>query len=183
MKSKFWTLIFAFCPGASQMYQGYMKRGLSLITMFMLNIFVACLIPLFAVFLAVIYMFNFFDALNLHSSLREHTAAPDDYLIHLSAGSESELRAILGNHRLVGWGLVAAGVLGLYKTFMQDTLQALYWDYPNNMVVEFLYQLSNKLPGIIVCAALVILGVRLVRNPKKSCSNRQMPPIPDEDEE
>ena len=27
------TFLFAFCPGAGQMYQGYMKRGLSLITM------------------------------------------------------------------------------------------------------------------------------------------------------
>ena len=26
------TFLFAFVPGAGQMYQGYMKRGLSLIT-------------------------------------------------------------------------------------------------------------------------------------------------------
>ena len=32
------TLLFAFIPGAGQMYQGYMKRGLSLITMFCLSI-------------------------------------------------------------------------------------------------------------------------------------------------
>ena len=27
------TLLFAFIPGAGQMYQGYMKRGLSLVLM------------------------------------------------------------------------------------------------------------------------------------------------------
>ena len=32
------TLLFACIPGAGQMYQGYMKRGLSLITMFCLFI-------------------------------------------------------------------------------------------------------------------------------------------------
>ena len=34
------TLLFACIPGAGQMYQGYMKRGLSLITMFCLFIIV-----------------------------------------------------------------------------------------------------------------------------------------------
>ena len=34
MKNGILTFLFAFCPGAGQMYQGYMKRGLSLITMF-----------------------------------------------------------------------------------------------------------------------------------------------------
>ena len=29
MKNGILTFIFAFCPGAGQMYQGYMKRGLS----------------------------------------------------------------------------------------------------------------------------------------------------------
>ena len=36
MKNGILTFFFAFCPGAGQMYQGYMKRGLSLITMFCL---------------------------------------------------------------------------------------------------------------------------------------------------
>ena len=33
LKNGFLTLLFAFIPGAGQMYQGYMKRGLSLILM------------------------------------------------------------------------------------------------------------------------------------------------------
>ena len=31
LKNGLLTLLFAFIPGAGQMYQGYMKRGLSLI--------------------------------------------------------------------------------------------------------------------------------------------------------
>lgn len=184
MKNKFWTVLFALCPGASQMYQGYMKRGLSLITLFMLNIFAACLFPLLAVFLAVIYMYNFFDALNLHSSLRDRTAAPDDYLIHLDLLNDSELRRFVQNRSLVGWGLVAVGVLGLYEAFVHNFIQNLYWEHSGNAVLQILYELSSKLPALVVCVALVILGMRLVRGPKKPHSNRQMPPVPgDEDEE
>ena len=37
-KSGFFTFCLAFCPGAGQMYQGYMKRGTSLLVLFMLII-------------------------------------------------------------------------------------------------------------------------------------------------
>ena len=37
-KSGFLTFCLAFCPGAGQMYQGYMKRGTSLVVLFMLII-------------------------------------------------------------------------------------------------------------------------------------------------
>ena len=43
MKNGILTFLFAFCPGAGQMYQGYMKRGLSLITMFCLFIMAGAL--------------------------------------------------------------------------------------------------------------------------------------------
>ena len=49
------TFLFAFVPGAGQMYQGYMKRGLSLITMFCLCIMAGMLLePL--VLTALIYI-------------------------------------------------------------------------------------------------------------------------------
>ena len=38
------TFLFAFVPGAGQMYQGYMKRGLSLITLFFLCIMAGMLL-------------------------------------------------------------------------------------------------------------------------------------------
>ena len=39
MKNGILTLIFSCIPGAGQMYQGYMERGLSLVSMFCLTIF------------------------------------------------------------------------------------------------------------------------------------------------
>ncbi len=184
MRNKFWTVVFALCPGASQMYQGYMKRGLSLITLFMLNVFAACIFPLVAVFLAVIYMYNFFDALNLHSSLRAGIAVPDDYIVHLELFNDIALRRLTLNHKLAGWGLVALGVLGLYEAFLHGLIENLYWNDTGNAVLRVLYQFSNKLPALVVCIALVVLGLRLVRGPKAHQDDRRMPPVPgDEDEE
>ena len=46
MKNGILTFIFAFCPGAGQMYQGYMKRGLSLLLAFCLYFFfgISCIL-------------------------------------------------------------------------------------------------------------------------------------------
>lgn len=55
------TLLFACIPGAGQMYQGYMKRGLSLITMFCLFIIVGSATGLDALVVGciVVYMYSF----------------------------------------------------------------------------------------------------------------------------
>ena len=45
-KSGFLTFCLAFCPGAGQMYQGYMKRGLSLMLM-------CCVIGVLAMLLGI----------------------------------------------------------------------------------------------------------------------------------
>ena len=43
-KNGFLTFVFACIPGAGQMYYGYMKRGLSMITIFCLGVVVAAII-------------------------------------------------------------------------------------------------------------------------------------------
>ena len=48
------TLLFAFIPGAGQMYQGYMKRGLSLVLMAAAISMAAMLIPPIAFALLVV---------------------------------------------------------------------------------------------------------------------------------
>lgn len=55
------TFLFAFCPGAGQMYQGYMKRGLSLITMFCLFIMAGALTGLDPLIVGclIVWMYSF----------------------------------------------------------------------------------------------------------------------------
>ncbi len=35
-KSRFFTFIFSFCPGAAEMYMGFMKNGVTLMAIFFL---------------------------------------------------------------------------------------------------------------------------------------------------
>ena len=190
LKNKILTVLFAFLPGASQMYQNYMKRGLSLIAVFMAGIFGACIFPLLGLVLPVVYMYNFFDALNLRQALRDGAAPEDDYMLHLGMLEDSGLKKLLRNNSLVGWGLVALGLLGLYRSFLQPQMERLYWNLVSaagepGPVLEFVMGLVNDLPGLVLCIALIVLGVHLVRGPRaaRSAKPREMPPVPGEEDD
>ena len=82
-KNGFLTLCFSFFPGAGQMYQGYMKRGLSQVILFVIPLIVGSfLFPIVMVFSGVVYMYSFFDSLNLRAQLRQGTAPPDALLLN-----------------------------------------------------------------------------------------------------
>ena len=75
-KNGFWTFCFAFIPGGGQMYQGYMKRGLSLMSMFMFVIFLSAFLGmgLLSLMLPVIWAYSFFDTFNIHGQTPEQAA-------------------------------------------------------------------------------------------------------------
>ena len=107
------TLLFACIPGAGQMYQGYMKRGLSLITMFCLFIILGSTTGLDALVVGciVVYMYSFFDTLNLRAQLAAEKAPEDDYLVHFN-WHDARMTQFMGeSHKLVGWGLIALGAI------------------------------------------------------------------------
>lgn len=64
-KNAFLTFIFACIPGAGQMYYGYMKRGLSMITFFCLFIMAGTLVDVLVVGSVIVWMYSFFDTYDL----------------------------------------------------------------------------------------------------------------------
>ena len=114
------TLLFACIPGAGQMYQGYMKRGLSLITMFCLSTFLGAWtqIAIFYIGAPIIYMYSFFDTLNLRAQLAAEKAPEDDYLVHFN-WHDARMTQFMGeSHKLVGWGLIALGAIVFYNNII-----------------------------------------------------------------
>ena len=169
-KNGFWTFCFAFIPGAGQMYQGYMKRGLSLVSVCAAAIGVASLFyPLVGFAFGVgciVWMYSFFDTFNLRSQLLTGDAPADDYLFHLGQDA-SFTRFFKARHKLFGWALVAVGLYTLYDELVMDLLARLYWRLENQWVVQVLYNILDKVPTVLICLALIALGVWLVRGPQK----------------
>lgn len=88
MRPKQGLLLFitSCLSGCGQMYQGYMKRGVSLLLGFFVILAIAGFLGLGAVafFLPVVWLYAFFDSYNLRSRILDGTAPQDEYLFGLS---------------------------------------------------------------------------------------------------
>ena len=155
LKNGFLTFCCAFIPGAGQMYQGYMKRGLSLILTACLIGMVSSLLNPVLLLLVVVWMYSFFDTFNLRAQIIADTAPEDDYLVHFDPRDKRLARALLDSHKLVGWLLIAFGALIAYQNLIMASL-----------------------PDVVVCVVLIVCGVWLVKGPhpaKKPDASKDVP--------
>lgn len=166
-KNGFLTLLFAFIPGAGQMYQGYMKRGLSLILMACTICVAAMLFSPLAFLLLVVFMYSFFDTFNLRAQISLGTAPEDDYLVHFDPQDKRLARMLLDSHKLVGWVLIAVGVLIAYENIIMSTLGDILWRWGQKAPAwRAVYLVMDELPEVVFCVALILCGIWLVRGPK-----------------
>ena len=161
------TLLFAFIPGAGQMYQGYMKRGLSLMLMAAAISMAAMLIPPIAFALLVVFMYSFFDTFNLRAQISMGTAPEDDYLVHFN-WHDARMTQFMGeSHKLVGWGLIALGAIVFYNNIIMRVLGDVMWRWgQDSPVFRAIDLMLDAFPQIVVCVALIVCGMWLVRGPK-----------------
>ena len=159
------TLLFALIPGAGEMYQGYMKRGLSLITMFCLPAALGAMtrIEVLYIGLPIVYMYSFFDTFNLRAQIGMGTAPEDDYLVHMDLHDKRLVQFLADSHKLLGWALIAFGALVGYQNILMNTLGDLLWRWgKTSPVFRALYLVMDQLPEVVVCVALIVCGIWLV---------------------
>ena len=163
------TLLCALIPGAGQMYQGYMKRGLSLITMFCLSVALGAMTQIGVLYIGmpIIYMYSFFDTFNLRAQLGLGTAPEDDYLVHIDPKDRRLMQLLADSHKLLGWLLIAFGAMVAYQNILMSTLGDLLWRWgKESPFLRALYLVMDQLPSVVVCVALIVCGIWLVRGPK-----------------
>ena len=163
------TLLFALIPGAGEMYQGYMKRGLSLITMFCLSTFLGAWtqIAIFYIGAPIIYMYSFFDTFNLRAQIGMGTAPEDDYLVHFDPHDKRLAQLLADSHKLLGWALIAFGALVGYQNILMNTLGDLLWRWgKESPIFRALYLVMDQLPEVLVCVVLIVCGIWLVKGPR-----------------
>lgn len=179
LKNGLLTLLFAFIPGAGQMYQGYMKRGLSLMLMCCVIGVLAMLFAPIALFLMLVFMYSFFDTLNLRAQIALGNAPADDYLVHLDPKDKRLARLLLDSHKLVGWALIAFGALIAYQSLIMNILGDLVYRWGHSSpVFRALYLVMASLPDVVVCVVLIVCGVWLVKGPhpaKKPDASKDVP--------
>ena len=161
------TFLFACIPGAGQMYQGYMKRGLSLITLLFLCIMAGMLLEPLVLTALIVWMYSFFDTFNLRAQFIAGTAPADDYLVHFNTKDARLTLFFRDSHKLVGWALIALGAMVAYQNIIMRVLGDVMWRWgQDNPVFRAIYLMLDALPQIVVCVALIVCGMWLVRGPK-----------------
>ena len=159
MKNGILTFLFAFCPGAGQMYQGYMKRGLSLITMFCVAFGAGTLLGVLYVAMPIVWMYSFFDTFNLRAQIGAGTAPQDDYLVHINWHDQRMEQFMLDSHKLLGWGLIAFGVWALYDILIADWMTTVLEHF---FGYGYAYDIIHGIPNILVGILLVSTVFRLI---------------------
>ena len=165
-KHGFWVFIFSLIPGAGEMYMGFKKQGLSIMLLFWGVIALASITGLgwLAMFLPVIWFYSFFNVHNLKSlSEEEFYSVEDNYILHMDQFS-GDIGKLLQKHRNVtAWVLILFGICILWSRFTS----LLYFIVPNNMV-DYVYNISNSLPQIVIAAGIIAAGIYLLTQQKKN---------------
>ena len=175
-KNAFLTFIFACIPGTGQMYYGYMKRGLSMITFFCLFIMAGTLVDVLVVGSVIVWMYSFFDTYDLIRHMAAGEPKEDSLLV---LGNYGEIKKLVPQHnRLIGWGLVGFGVWALYETFISNWLYTLLC----NLVGEgYAYDIITGIPNIVIAALLIFAGIKLLGlHPETKHGDDELPPYPHE---
>ena len=112
-------------------------------------------------------MYSFFDTFNLRAQIIADTAPEDDYLVHFDPRDRRLARALLDSHKLVGWALIAFGALIAYQSLIMNILGDLVYRWGHSSpAFRALYLVMASLPDVVVCVALIVCGVWLVKGPK-----------------
>lgn len=160
-KSRFLTFFLGMIPGAGQMYLGYMKRGVSLMTMFFMCIAISGIlnISFLVVGLPIIWFYAFFDAMNLRALTYDERFRPmDDYIFHLRDLEKYDVFRFLQKRRMVV-GVVCI-LLGVYF-ILQNIVAPFFY----SIGIDF-FNFFRNIPMLAVSIAIIWFGISLVKSDK-----------------
>lgn len=171
-KNRFLSFCFSLLPGAGEMYLGFMKMGLSLISVFALSIIITLYFNIgvmgFAVF--VVWVYGFFHANNLASlSDEEFNRIEDEYLFGFGEKDLDSLKdSVMGKYRKIfAIILILFGISMLWQTFCRLLRYIVGNDYYYQYIHSFMRTISSDVPRVLIAFLIIWLGIKLIRGKKE----------------
>jgi len=170
-KNTFFTFIFSFIPGAAEMYMGFMKNGLSILTLFFVPIILTGLLygaDYICIISGIIYIAAFFHARNIATAPDEEFATfKDDYVFNEIKGENFAGFPKL-NYRK--WGaaiLIIIGISGVWEMFNKNLLSALGVLGYSEETRRFAETILDSVPAVVFSVAMIVIGIILINGKKK----------------
>ena len=153
-KNLFLTFCFSFIPGAGQMYQNYMKRGLSLMCLAGVLLILAIMTEtiIFVIPFLVVMAYSFFDTYNIRNAIGTQEQTKDDYV--LKGLNFDKLK----NNKLLGIGIILIGGYIL----LNNILYGIAKDTGIQILIDAIRLVRAYLPSIIVSAITIGAGVKML---------------------
>ena len=155
-KSLFFTFCFSFIPGAGQMYQNYMKRGLSIMCLAgVLFVFAVMLeTVIFLIPFLIIMAYSFFDTYNLRNLIGTENQIEDDYIF-----KGFNIDKVKGN-KLLGVGILLIGIYILLNNVLYGFAKGIDAEW----ALRCIRVIRAYFPSIIVSAITIGVGIKMISN-------------------
>lgn len=164
-KNVFFTFCFSLIPGTGQMYQNYMKRGLSILIIFAIFVMLVMLLatPILIVPCLIIFAYSFFDTFHIRNSIGTENAIQDEYIWGTNSLGQSIDNILSKRSALIGLALLCIGIYLLFT----NVIESIAYSFD----IEWLYTLvsiiSHYLPSIIIASLSIGVGIKLMFNEKR----------------
>ena len=157
-------------PGCGQMFMGFLRRGISFTFYFICGIILTVVtrVALFAAPTVLIYIYAFFDSMQLNWIPDEQFQDMQDgyFIPNWMADQPMNARWI---SKAVGITLVLSGILFFVNTIGLTVFNT-FEEYLPEGISNLIYNVAYLLPSIIFCVIAMIVGMRLIRGKKKEIS-------------
>ena len=168
-KNNFWTFIFSFCPGAAEMYMGFFKNGLSILTIFCIPLIITGVLyggDYLAILSVVVYVAAFFHARCLATTPdADFEALQDKYIWEEFIDGKS---ISINTESAKKWGsaiLIFIGIFGLFE-ILRDNLYSMLDRY-GVAGREMIMDVVDSIPRLVFSIFVIVVGVLIIRGKKK----------------
>ena len=165
-KNKIFTFIFSFIPGAVEMYMGFMKQGISLMTLFLVCLaipFSTRFFEILALSAVLVWFYSFFHARNLAALPEEVFNELEDHFVWEGVLEEKNFK--ISSPTLRKWAgailLVIGGVLlwDSFSAIIYNLIPELYW--------QTLYPIVDRFPQVVIAVLIIAIGFKLMAGKKE----------------
>lgn len=153
-KNGFFTFCFSFIPGAGQMYQNYMKRGISIMCLAGVLLIFATMLEtvIFVVPLLVVMAYSFFDTYNIRGLIGTEQQVEDEYILK---GIDFDK---IKQNRLLGIGIILIGIYLL----LNNVLYGIAIDTHIRWLINSIRAIRTYFPSIIVSLITIGIGTKMI---------------------
>ena len=164
-KNVFFTFWFSLIPGVGQMYQEYMKRGVSLLVLAIIPTFLATVFnaPIFTLVLPIIFAYSFFDSFKLRNEyIANGEKTKDDYVWNEEPLLNFTNKKLFKKKNVIlGVVLLVLGIYYLLNTVVLGIIE----DAGISMaIIHTIEGLLRYIPTLVLALVAIMIGCKLMTN-------------------